>query len=401
MPDVFSVPIFFIVFRESLEASIIVSVLLALVEQIVHTPASGATTVQTQHEKSEKQPEKVDGDGHQSSDGIGSEPAAELRQSSIDHDNKLLVKRMRKQVFLGAGTGFAIALAIGAAFLAVWFTSLTDLFGANEELWEGSFNLVAAILIFIMGLTMLRIDKAKAKWRVKLQREFVNDSVLVSHLPPLRPWQKLNPFKVWDRKRAERRAGGVEGPKSGSKWTLFLLPFVTVLREGLEAIVFIGGVSLGQKATAIPLATICGLICGLGVGYIIYSSSSRTSISTFLIVSTNLLLLVGAGLFSKAVGSFERHKFNKIVGADVSELGDGPGSFDVRGNIWHLNCCNPENRTDNGGSGWTIFAAIFGWSNNGSVGTVLAYIFYWVAAIVVLVVMQMTEKRRRAAHAAA
>jgi high-affinity iron transporter len=34
--DVFSVPIFFIVFRETLEAAIIISVLLGLVEQIVH-----------------------------------------------------------------------------------------------------------------------------------------------------------------------------------------------------------------------------------------------------------------------------------------------------------------------------------------------------------------------------
>lgn len=34
--NVFSVPIFFIVFRETLEAAIIISVLLGLVEQIVH-----------------------------------------------------------------------------------------------------------------------------------------------------------------------------------------------------------------------------------------------------------------------------------------------------------------------------------------------------------------------------
>lgn len=36
MKDLFSVPIFFIVFRETLEAAIIISVLLGLVEQIVH-----------------------------------------------------------------------------------------------------------------------------------------------------------------------------------------------------------------------------------------------------------------------------------------------------------------------------------------------------------------------------
>lgn len=146
----------------------------------------------------------------------------------------------------------------------------------------------------------------------------------------------------------------------------------------------------------------------------------------FLVVSTSLLLLIGAGLFSKSVGAFERHKFNikvsnflvysfntsnhirhKQVGGDVAEAGNGPGSYDVVGNIWHLNCCNPENKKD--ALGWGIFAAIFGWSNNGSskisifptmhttyckhptVGTVLSYIFYWVAAIVALVTMKHQE----------
>jgi high-affinity Fe2+/Pb2+ permease len=52
------------------------------------------------------------------------------------------------------------------------------------------------------------------------------------------------------------------------------------------------------------------------------------------------------------------------VGGDVAEAGNGPGSYDVVGNIWHLNCCNPESKTD--ALGWSIFSAIFGWSNNGS-----------------------------------
>ena len=47
------------------------------------------------------------------------------------------------------------------------------------------------------------------------------------------------------------------------------------MREGLEAVVFVGGVALGQSATAIPLAAIIGLICGLIVGYFIYAFASR------------------------------------------------------------------------------------------------------------------------------
>jgi hypothetical protein len=50
------------------------------------------------------------------------------------------------------------------------------------------------------------------------------------------------------------------------------------------------------------------------------------------------------------------------IHGDTDRNGDGPGSFDVRGNVWHLNCCNPENRID--GNGWLIFGALTGWTNS-------------------------------------
>ena len=59
------------------------------------------------------------------------------------------------------------------------------------------------------------------------------------------------------------------------KWALFTLPLVVVLREGLEAVVFVGGVSLGQSAGSIPIAAIVGIICGLLCGFIIYAFASR------------------------------------------------------------------------------------------------------------------------------
>lgn len=49
----------------------------------------------------------------------------------------------------------------------------------------------------------------------------------------------------------------------------------------MEAVIFVGGVSLGQPATAIPLATVIGIICGLICGFLIYAFASRTS--TFLL----------------------------------------------------------------------------------------------------------------------
>ena len=52
---------------------------------------------------------------------------------------------------------------------------------------------------------------------------------------------------------------------------------MTVLREGLEAVVFVAGVSFGESAKAIPIAAIVGLLCGLIVGAAIYMSSRRVS----------------------------------------------------------------------------------------------------------------------------
>ncbi|KDR68424.1 hypothetical protein GALMADRAFT_257144 [Galerina marginata CBS 339.88] len=345
--NLFSVPIFFIVFRETLEAAIIVSVLLGLAEQIVHDDHSklSTTTQQTLVPDDEKA-------------STGSVDGNTTLDDSVHR--RRLIRKLRMQIFLGAGLGLFVALAIGAAFIAVWFTKAADLWSKSEELWEGIFELIACIMIFVMGITMLKMDRAKAKWRVKLSQAF-------------------------DGKK-------VGGKARTGKWVLFILPFITVLREGLEAVIFVGGVSLGQPATSIPIAAIVGIICGFVCGLLIYEFASRSTLTIFLVVMTNLLLLIGAGLFSKAVGSFERHAFNTLLGAEIDDTGgDGPGSYKVQGNVWHLDCCNPENKLD--GQGWSIFNAIFGWTNSATLGTVLSYVFYWIAVIVVLVYVKFKEGR--------
>jgi len=162
----------------------------------------------------------------------------------------------------------------------------------------------------------------------------------------------------------------------------------------MEAVIFVGGVSLGQPAVSIPIAAIVGIFCGVFVGFVIYEFASRTTLTIFLVVMTNFLLLIGAGLFSKAAGSFGTRAFDVLLGADVDDAGgDGPGSYRVQGNVWHLDCCNPEHNLD--GQGWSIFGAIFGWTNSATYGTVLSYVFYWLAVMVVLVYTKYKEGRTK------
>ncbi|KAL4068588.1 iron permease FTR1/Fip1/EfeU [Scleroderma yunnanense] len=334
--NLFSLTIFFVVLRETLEAAIIISVLLGLVNQIVHEGS-----------KTSEEP------------SLASTPAA-IKYAEAGLQDPILrskvARRMKMQILLGSVVGLVIALAIGGAFVAVWFTQATNLWTKAEQVWEGVFQLVAALMIFVMGTTMLKMDRARATWRVKLSHAFSND--------------KAN---------REGRSG---------KWILFILPLITVLREGMEGVIFVGGVAIGQPASSVPIAAITGVICGLIFGFLIYHFASHSTLRIFLVVMTNLILLVGAGLFSKAAWAFQENAFQQIVGASIDDTGGtGPGSYDVRGNVWHLNCCSP------GSGGWQIFNGVLGWQNSATLGSVLAYVFYWLAVIVTLICLKFKEGR--------
>ncbi|ONH65372.1 Plasma membrane iron permease [Cyberlindnera fabianii] len=315
--SVFNVAVFFVVFRECLEAVIVISVLLSFLKQ-----------------------------------SIGSQDLA-------------LYKKLRLQVWIGAVVGLIICLAIGGGMIGAYYRYENDIFGNAEEIWEGVFCMIATIMISFMGIAMLRINKMQAKWRVKIAR-----SLLAV------PKRKIDRFKIG---------------YLAKKYSMFLLPFITVLREGLEAVVFVAGAGIttkGSKASAYPLPVVVGLICGLAVGFLLYYGVSYSSMQIFLIVSTCILYLIAAGLFSRGVWYFETYVFNKATGGDASESGDGNGSYDVTKAVYHVNCCNPE--LDNG---WDIFNALLGWQNTGYIGSVLAYNLYWLALIIVVLLMLFEEKK--------
>ncbi len=98
----------------------------------------------------------------------------------------------------------------------------------------------------------------------------------------------------------------------------------------------------------------------------------------FLVISTGFLYLVAAGLLSRGVWYFEANTWNKVIGGDAAETGAGPGSYDIRQSVWHVNCCSPE---INGGGGWGIFNSLLGWTNSATYGSVISYNLYWVCVM--------------------
>ncbi|KAI8670962.1 hypothetical protein NCS57_00569700 [Fusarium keratoplasticum] len=317
--DVFAVPVFLVVFRETLETVIIVSVLLAFLKQTLDGP---------------------------------------------NGDIKVY-KQLRRQVWLGTGIGFFICMIVAAALIGVFYTVGSNSWEKHEYYYEGAFSLFASLIISVMGAALLRVGKMQAKWRIKLAKALES---------PLKAGSK-----GWFKKSLE-------------KYAMFVLPFITVLREGIEAVVFVAGVSFSASAKSIPLPTVVGLIAGCFVGYVLYKGGSSTKLQLFLVVSTCLLYLVGAGLFSRSVWAFEMAKWNEYIGGEADEFGNGPGSYDIDQSVWHVNCCASTDTIQNG---WSIFNAILGWTNSATYGSVISYNLYWICVMLGFVVMRFHETHGR------
>lgn len=346
--DIFSFEIFFIILRESLEIIIIVSILLAFVKQslILHHSRDSTSTTSINNEELDLLAT--------TSEDVSPEYDVNNNPEGLTEAGDKLYKQFRLQIWTGSLLGLFVSLIIGGIFITIFYLIGTDLWSLSEHYYEGSLSLLASVVISIMGMFFLRLSKLKEKFRVKLANILINKS------PEEISSDKRSKFKIY-----------------AEKYALFFLPFITCLRESLEAFVFIGGVGVGQPLTTLPLSTALGILVSSVVGVFLYKRTESFSLKIFLISTTCLLYLIAAGLFSKGVWQFELQRYiNLCHGQDMSEVGSGPGSYDVTNSIWHVNCCNGEMD-----GLWMLFTAIFGWTNSATYGSVISYIAYWAVII--------------------
>jgi high-affinity iron transporter len=91
---------------------------------------------------------------------------------------------------------------------------------------------------------------------------------------------------------------------SGSVTALAFLAFVSVIREGIETVLFL----IGTTKSSLPIEAFTGGILGLALaiiaGYIVFKSSKKVNIAAFFKWTSVLLLFMAAGMLSNAIGEF-------------------------------------------------------------------------------------------------
>lgn len=357
----FSFQIFFIFLRESLEIIIIISILLTIVKQALfyydNTCESSSSSIVNNAEPVTVEEEAA-------SALLMRENEINSSELGIEVDNEQIYKRLKFQIISGGLLGLLACMLIGGAFIVAFYYIGADLWSLSEHYYEGVLSVIASVIISVMGLFFLRMGKLREKFRVKLASIIYSDKLL------------------------SREYGESRAKTFGEKYSLFILPFVTSLREGLEAVVFIGGIGIDSPLTSIPLSMLSATAISAIFGVFFFKYSKSFSLQICLVITTCFLYLIAGGLFSKGVWQFELQRYvDACNGQDMSEVGNGPGSYDISRSVWHVNCCNGERD-----GFWMVLTAIFGWTNSATYGSVISYIAYWLVVIAVINLMMVEEK---------
>ena len=253
---------------------------------------------------------------------------------------------------------FIITLREGveiAVVLAVILSYLKQLGQMREtgKVWLGTGAaalislLVAMGIFFILGTTSIEGFQAVLEGTLKI--------VAVIMLTWMTIWMK-------------RQGGNIGGElkrqiqvalSHGSTWALASLAFVSVLREGIETVLFIVG---SAQKTSI-LSTIGGSILGFGVaailGYTLYRGTHRLPLKSFFTTMSVLLIVMAAGLLSGGV-----HEFQELhmIPLGIEQVWSTRGLLDQNSTIGSL------------------LKAIFGYADSPNLVQVLVYWTYLVGA---------------------
>ncbi len=161
-------------------------------------------------------------------------------------------QEMEKHVQLGVASGIVASLVI-----AYLFQFVQGGFDAHEPLFEGVFMIITAALVTWLILWMVQ----QKKFVEKLQEN----------------------MKV---KIAKKETFG-----------LFILAFVSTLREGVEAVLFMAGIYLNTGALSVA-ASLLGVVSAVVLGVLIFEYAIKFNVGLFFKVTTIILIFLAAGLFS-------------------------------------------------------------------------------------------------------
>jgi high-affinity iron transporter len=242
----------------------------------------------------------------------------------------LKTKQTKYNNLVYIGVGSAVVASVIGAFL---FNTLAGGFeGTTEQIFEGIAMLFASFLITLMILWMMKQKHIILDLHKKVSKEI----------------------------------------KERHKFGLFFLVFISVFREGIETVIFLGAASFASTEGTSFIGSLLGIIAAIALGYFIFVASKRVNIKKFFNVTSVLLILFAAGLVAHGVHEFQEAKIIPTVIEHVWDINpEAPRSAEGIYPFLHEK-----------GSFGSILKGLFGYNGNPSLIEVLSYVAYLIFIII-------------------
>ncbi len=148
-----------------------------------------------------------------------------------------------------------------------------------------------------------------------------------------------------------------QAANSQNRMAVFLLAFLSVVREGIELALYLLAARLASNATETLIGALAGLVAVFVLGWFLIASSQRLSLKRLFQVTSVVLLLFSAGLVGLGI-----HAFN--------EAGWIPPVID---HVWNLNSILPASSFIG-----QVLTSLFGYQATPSFTAVISYLVYLV-----------------------
>lgn len=230
---------------------------------------------------------------------------------------KVGADKLVKPVYAGIGVGVLASIGTAALFLVL----AVEFQGKYEQLFEGSAMFLAAVILTTMILWMRNNSKAYSQ---DLKQKV--DSALTNR----------------------------------QSYGLAFLAFISILREGIETVLFLGSASFSSSGVQTFIGGALGLGLALLLGLGIMRYSIRLDLRTFFNVTGFLLIIFAAGLVARGIGEF----------------GEAGVIAPVVQSVWDTNGII----SDQSGAG-KILTALVGYVGSPSLSQVVGYAAYWLLIV--------------------
>jgi high-affinity iron transporter len=221
-----------------------------------------------------------------------------------------------KHALLGTAAAIAVSLVLGA----VIFVAAGEFEGRAEQVFEGSAMLTAVVVL---------------SWMIV--------------------WMKSQAIHI----RGHLQAQVQSALAVGSALALAAIPFVAVLREGIETALFLFAAARTSTPVESTLGAGLGLAGALALSYLFYRGGRRINLRLFFNVTGVLLILFAAGLLAHGIHEFQEAS---LVPPVVEH-------------VWNMNGV-----LDDGDGVGEWLKGIFGYNGNPSLVEVVAYPLYLAVA---------------------